>query len=82
MIEETRTVRDPFLGKDVQVSSKLTDRLRGKYARGPTLENGEPEFGWSQFETPPIQHEAADHIDKLEARIAELEKEIVHDEGT
>jgi len=65
----TRTVHDPFLGEDVQVSNKLTDRLRGKYAIGPVQPNGEPEFGWRQFETPPIQHEAADYIEALEAAL-------------
>ena len=77
---ETRTVHDPFLGKDVQVGDKLTDRLRGRYASGPHLPNGEPEFGWRQFQAPPIQHEAAQVIESLsisnatlKARVAELE---------
>lgn len=74
--KETHTVHDPFLKQDVEVSSKLTDRLRGKYAKGPTMPNGEPEFGWSQFETPPIQHEAADAIDALQARVMELEGQV------
>jgi hypothetical protein len=79
---ETHIVHDPFLKRDVEVSSKLTDRLRGKYASGPTMPNGEPEFGWRQFETPPIQHEAADAIDSLlkerdalQARVWKLEAE-------
>ena len=46
---------------------KLTDRLRGKYEVGPHLPNGEPEFGWRQFETPQIQHEAADEIERLQS---------------
>jgi hypothetical protein len=62
----TRTVHDPFLGKDVQISDRLVDRLRGKYASGPHLPNGKPEFGWRQFESPPIQHEAAARIEELE----------------
>lgn len=62
---ESRTVRDPFLNKDVQVSDRLLDRLRGRYACGPTMENGEPEFGWREHETPPIQHEAAETIERL-----------------
>jgi hypothetical protein len=70
---ETRTVHDPFTGQDVQVSNRLVDRLRGKYASGPHLPNGRPEFGWRQFEAPPIQHEAAERIEKLEARVRELE---------
>lgn len=66
-MSETRTIRDPFLGKDVQISDNLVDRLRGKYANGPTMPNGEPEFGWRQFPTPPIQIAAADEIDRLRA---------------
>jgi hypothetical protein len=69
----TRTVHDPFTGKDVQVSNRLTDRLRGKYACGPVMKNGEPEFGWRQHEVPPIQIEAAAHIDALEAALREYE---------
>ena len=65
----TRTVHDPFTGKDVQVSDDLKDRLRGKYAVGPVTENGEPEFGWRQHEVPPIQIEAAAHIEALEAAL-------------
>ena len=65
IVGETRTVHDPFLNKDVQVSNRLTDRLRGRYANGPTLANGEPEFGWREFPTPPIQKEAAAEIERL-----------------
>lgn len=68
-MSETRTVHDPFVGKDVQVSNKLTDRLRGRYACGPTLPSGEPEFGWRQHEAPPIQIEAAKEIDRLKAAL-------------
>lgn len=64
-MSDTRTVHDPFLGKDVQVSDRLVDRLRGKYASGPHLPNGNPEFGWRQFQAPPIQHEAAAEIERL-----------------
>ena len=95
---EARTVHDPFTGQDVQISNRLVDRLRGKYASGPHLPNGikvvhvhpggqaivgnvvsgasgvqggvNPEFGWRQFQAPPIQHEAAARIEALEARIA------------
>lgn len=66
---ETRKVHDPFLGKDVEVSNCLVDRLRGKYASGPHLPNGKPEFGWRQFEAPPIQHEAAAEIERLQFEI-------------
>ena len=69
-MKESRTVHDPFLGKDVQVSDRLTDRLRGRYAQGPMLPNGEPEFGWREFPAPSIQHEAADLIDQLVARLS------------
>ncbi len=69
-MSETHTIHDPFLKQDVEVSSKLTDRLRGKYACGPIMPNGEPEFGWRQFETPPVQHEAAT---ALEAQAKEIE---------
>ena len=71
-MSETRTVHDPFVGKDVQISDKLVDRLRGKYASGPHLPNGKPEFGWKQFEAPPIQHEAAARIEALEAETLRL----------
>lgn len=66
----TRTVYDPFHGKDVQISDRLVDRLRGKYASGPHLPSGNPEFGWRQFQSPPIQHEAACRIAELEAALA------------
>lgn len=66
---ETRTIRDPFLGKDVEISDKLTDRLRGRYAVGSMLPNGEPEFGWRQHEAVPIAIEAAAEIDRLQIEI-------------
>lgn len=69
---ETRTVHDPFLGVDAQISDRLTDRLRGRYACGPTLPSGEPEFGWREHQAPPIQHEAAARIDALAAEIERL----------
>lgn len=74
-MEESRTIRDPFLNKDVQISNRLTDRLRGRYANGPTLANGEPEFGWREFQTAPIQHEAATEIDRLTALCDRLKLE-------
>lgn len=74
---DTRTVHDPFLNKDVEVSSRLTDRLRGRYASGPTMANGEPEFGWREFPTPPVQHEAAAEIDRLEEQNARLKDLLV-----
>ena len=72
-MSEIRTIHDPFLGKDVQISDRLTDRLRGKYANGPMLPNGEPEFGWRQFDVPPIQMTAADEIDRLRYRLEYME---------
>lgn len=54
----------------------LVKRLRGQYAMGPHTPNGDPEFGWRQFESPPIQHEAADHIEALEAENARLLEEL------
>lgn len=71
-MEETRTVHDPFTGSDVQVSNRLVDRLRGKYASGPHLPNGLPEFGWRQFQATPINLEAAERIEKLEAALREI----------
>lgn len=72
-----RSVNDPFLNKDQSVSYRLVDRLRGRYAVGPTGPSGtrpigEPEFGWRLFETLPIQHEAADRIDQLEAALLRI----------
>lgn len=64
-MSETRPVFDPFLGEVALISNWLTDRLRGRYATGPTLPNGEPEFGWREFPAPPIQLEAANEIDRL-----------------
>lgn len=69
---ERRTVHDPFFGKDVQISNRLVDRLRGRYATGPHLPNGNPEFGWRQFQAPPIQHEAAAEIERLRGILEEI----------
>jgi hypothetical protein len=56
---------------------KLQDRLRGIYTLavndGAGLLNGKDTFT-RKFPTPPIQKEAADALDRLEARIAELEE--------
>lgn len=69
---ETHTVHDPFLNKTVEISSKLVDRLRGRYAVGPMLPSGEPEFGWRQFDgLPPIQAEAAAEIERLQTTLME-----------
>jgi hypothetical protein len=69
---QTRKIHDPFLNKTVEVSDKLTDRLRGRYAKGPTMPSGEPEFGWSEFSAPPIQHEAAAEIERLQGLVRSL----------
>lgn len=62
----TRTAIDPVSGQRVEIRNDLTKRLRGQYACGPTLPNGEPEFGWRTFGEPvPIQIEAADVIEHL-----------------
>lgn len=50
--------------RDYRVDT-LQERLRGQYRMGPHLPNREPEFGWRQFEAPPIQHFTADIIDEL-----------------
>lgn len=71
-MSETRTVHDPFFGKDVQVSDALVDRLRGKYAQGPTMPNGEPEFGWRQYSAPAIQVTAADEIERLRKALTQI----------
>jgi hypothetical protein len=50
------------------MTGKLTDRLRGKYPIGPMLPNGEPEFGYRQYDPailPPIQIEAAEAIERM-----------------
>ena len=65
-------MHDPFTGKDVEVSERLVDRLRGKYAMGPHLPNGNPEFGWKQFQATPINLEAAERIETLEAALKDL----------
>lgn len=50
----------------------IKQRLRGQYATGPHLPNGEPEFGFRQFDAPPIQHDAADMIERLETALTNL----------
>lgn len=75
---DSRTVHDPFLNKDVEVSDRLTDRLRGRYANGPTMANGEPEFGWREFPTPSVQHEAARALDALEFDLRETLRAVLH----
>mgnify|MGYP005831430683 CR=1 FL=1 len=61
----------------------LRDRLRGKYAKGPRLANGEPEFGYSVFERmpdgkefPAIHGEAADMIESLISELTRLQAEV------
>lgn len=70
-MSETREVKDPFTGKTEQINNDLVRRLRGEYAVGPTLPNGEPEFGWRKMGTPPfIQLEAANEIERLRHELA------------
>jgi len=71
---ETRTVFDPFLRKKVEINNDLVKRLRGLYAKGPTMENGEPEFGWEQYPTTPLKLEAAEEIERLRKEIESLER--------
>ena len=74
---ESIEIHDPFLRRKVQISTKLTDRLRGKYACGPTMANGEPEFGWRTFQVAPIQQEAAAEIERLRGCLAAIQKATV-----
>lgn len=62
------------------MSENITDRLRCRYALGPIMPNGEPEFGWRDFSGPaidgmtlptPLMLEAAEAI---AARDAEIER--------
>lgn len=70
---ETRHTNDPISGERVEIRNDLTKRLRGIYARGPTLANGEPEFGWRKMAEPPsIQVEAAERIETLEGVLRAL----------
>jgi hypothetical protein len=57
-----------------EASKSLVNRLRGIYAVGPNADqmgpNNQPEFGWREFPNlPPIQYEAAAHIEKLEEEL-------------
>jgi hypothetical protein len=52
----------------------IVDRLRGRYAVGPIGADGQPEFGYRQFDDmPPINHEAADVILEQRRIIQQLE---------
>lgn len=65
-MSEVRHATDPVSGQRVEIRNDLVKRLRGQYASGPTMPNGEPEFGWRQFGEPkPIELEAADEIERL-----------------
>jgi hypothetical protein len=54
------------------MTDTLTNRLRGIYEVGPQSPNGLPEFGIRQFESPLIQKEAAEEIERLSAIILEM----------
>lgn len=67
------------------VPNKISERLRGRYAVGPRLPNGEPEFGFREFKMEPcdkcaqlfpspLDIEAAEYIDDLEARLSYLKR--------
>lgn len=58
------------------MSGNLLDRLHGRYPMGPIMPDGEPEFGFRQFETTPIQREAAYAIERLTAELKEAREEI------
>lgn len=67
---------DPFTGKTVTIERDLLDRLRGKYAVGPRGENGEPEFGYREFEATAINLEAANKIEELMRLLNEIPNSI------
>lgn len=54
------------------MSDDIVDRLNGRYSVGPHLPNGEPEFGWRQFQATPVNKEAATIIEALRAALAVL----------
>lgn len=70
---EVRKVVDPFTGQSVEILNGLVSRLRGRYAVGPTLPSGEPEFGWREFDVPPIQKLAADKIEAFQHALKSAE---------
>ena len=73
-----REIIDPFTGKKVEIINDLVNRLQGRYAVGPTLPDGEPEFGWRQFEgTPQIQLEAASVIKELKEALVTAKSQII-----
>lgn len=66
-------IREPEISEEtVKAARDLSNRLRGRYAVGPIMPNGEPEFGYRQFDKmpdgkvlPAIHGEAADMIDAI-----------------
>lgn len=69
-MSEVRHATDPVSGQRVEIRNDLVKRLRGQYASGPTMPNGEPEFGWRQFGEPkPIELEAAAEIERLQKEL-------------
>jgi hypothetical protein len=79
IVAESYFLDDPFTGERVEIHSRLTDRLRGLYANGPMLPNGEPEFGWRQMPTVSIQIEAANEIERLRRVIECASDALTHD---
>lgn len=67
----------------------IVDRLRGRYPCGPRLPNGEPEFGWREFDPDTLAHllkkpsaimrEAADEIERLRKENADLRSAVLGD---
>lgn len=55
----------------------LLDRLRGRYPIGPEVD-GQPEFGFRQFDPVPIQLEAANEIERLQGLLSEFQKSEFH----
>ena len=65
----------------------IVDRLRGRYPCGPRLPNGEPEFGWREFDPDALAHllkkpsaimsEAADEIERLRKENADLRSAVL-----
>lgn len=79
-MSEVRHATDPVSGKRVEIRDDLVKRLRGLYARGPTLPNGEPEFGWRQIGLPAaIQLEAATEIERLRKEMERILLETTDD---
>ncbi len=70
--------------EDAGEGADVVQRLRGRYPVGPHLPNGDPEFGWRQFQATPINLEAALVIEELRTMLAaseEVVRQLVDDRG-